>query len=232
VNARSGWRLPAREIERLVGDAVTALLADRAALSRLAREAEIDAERVPDLLHAARDWTGAPLDLAKRVELGQDEIVIRVDLSRFLGEEVAPVRHTIRTQIKRRGVEVRLVIDDGQQRPGSARPNPALVKAVVRARKWFDDLVSGRVRSFGDIAKAEGVTRRYVRAVVPLAPRAPRSSRRFWQELSPSTSPPRRSRKRTHLGGRSRRLYWASRPFRDLADRNRSASFPVHLSGT
>ena len=113
---KNGWRLPAREIERLVGDAVTALLADRARLTRLVREAEIDAERIPDLLVAARDWTGLVLDLVKRVELGPDEIAIRVDLSGLLGEEVAPVRHVIRVQTKRRGVELRMVIEDGQQR--------------------------------------------------------------------------------------------------------------------
>ena len=45
--------------------------------------------------------------------------------------------------------------------------------AVVRAHRWFDDLVSGRVRSFGEIAKAEGITRRYVRVLIPLAFLAP-----------------------------------------------------------
>jgi DNA invertase Pin-like site-specific DNA recombinase len=201
---KKGWRLPAREIERLVGDGVTTLLADRGALSRLAREAEIDAKRVPELLHAARDWTGAPLDLVKRVELGQDEIAIRVNLSLFLREEITPVRHTIRTQIRRRGVEVRLVIDDGQQRSRPARPDPALVKAVVRAHKWFGDLVSGRVQSFGDIAKAEGVTRRYVRAVVPLAFLAPDIVARILSGSQPVDLTAEKLVKRTDL-----RLGWS-----------------------
>jgi len=86
------WRLSAREIEDRVADAVTALLADRAELARLARDAEIEAECLPDLLHAVRDWRGAPLELVNRVELGKDEIAIGVDLSTFLGEGEAMVR--------------------------------------------------------------------------------------------------------------------------------------------
>ena len=168
-----GWRLPAREIERLVGDAVTALFADRAALTRLVREAEIEAERVPDLLGAVRDWTGAPLELVKRVELAPNEIAVHIDLSRFLGEEAPAVRHVIPARIKRRGVEMRLVLDGEEKGPAAHRPDPALIKAVVRAHRWFEDLASGRAGSFRDIAKAEGVTHRYVGHLMPLAFLAP-----------------------------------------------------------
>ena len=46
----SAWRLPAREIERIVSDAAAGLLADRAALTDAARDAGLTAEQVPDLL--------------------------------------------------------------------------------------------------------------------------------------------------------------------------------------
>ena len=166
-------RLPAREIERLVGESVTALLSDCAALTRRAREAEIPAERVPDLLHAVRAWSGAPLDLVSRVELGPEEIALRVDLSGFLGEGTTEVRHAIPARIQRRGVEMRWVVGDAQEGLGAPRPDPALIKAVVRAHRWFDDLVSGRARSLRDIANVEGVTHRYVGHLMPLAFLAP-----------------------------------------------------------
>jgi site-specific DNA recombinase len=73
--------------------------------------------------------------------------------------------------MKRRGVETRIVIGGGAQPP---RPvDPALLKAVSRARKWFDELASGRVRSLAEIARREGITRRYVERLARLAFVAP-----------------------------------------------------------
>jgi site-specific DNA recombinase len=167
------WRIPAREIEERVADAVTALVADRAELVRLVRETEIEAEQIPELLHAVRDWRGAPLELAKRVELGREEIAIGVDLSRFLrGRDVA-IRLVIPVRIRRRGQEMRLVIESGRDGSRAREPDAALIKAVVRAREWFEDLVSGRARSHDEIAQREGVTRRYVGHLMPLAFLAP-----------------------------------------------------------
>jgi hypothetical protein len=51
--------------------------------------------------------------------------------------------------------------------------DPVLVKAIVRSRQWFDGLVSGEFRSLQEIAEAEGVTRRYITRLLPLAFLAP-----------------------------------------------------------
>jgi hypothetical protein len=61
-------------------------------------------------------------------------------------------------------------------RPGDtedARIDQALVKAVVRGRDWFERIASGQAESFAEIARAEGVTGRYVAHVIPLAFLAP-----------------------------------------------------------
>jgi hypothetical protein len=68
---------------------------------------------------------------------------------------------------------MRWVVGDAQEGLGTPRPDPALIKAVVRAHRWFDELVSGRARSLRDVAKAEGVTHRYVGHLMPLAFLAP-----------------------------------------------------------
>jgi site-specific DNA recombinase len=167
------WRIPAREIEERIADAVTALVADRAELARLARETEIEAEDVPELLHTVRDWRGAPLELVKCVELGRDEIAIGVDLSRFLNERDVAIRLVIPARIRRRGQEMRIVVESGRDGARARQPDAALIKAVVRAREWFEDLVSGRARTHDEIAKREGVTGRYVRHLMPLAFLAP-----------------------------------------------------------
>ena len=44
---------------------------------------------------------------------------------------------------------------------------------VRAARRWFEDLASGRAGSMVEIAKAEGVTESYVGRLVPLAFLAP-----------------------------------------------------------
>jgi DNA invertase Pin-like site-specific DNA recombinase len=167
-------RLPAHEIERLVEDAVAALLRDTASLARCAREAGIDAERIPELLNAVRGSDArSPLKLVKRVELDPERIALQIDLSHLLDGKEAVVRHAISTRIRRRGVELRLVLEGAPTRASDRRPDPALIKAVARAKGWFEDLVNGRARSYEEIARREGITPRYVAHLMPLAFLAP-----------------------------------------------------------
>jgi hypothetical protein len=74
-------------------------------------------------------------------------------------------------QMKRRGVEMRIVLQ------GDSTPNRVvlpLLKAVARARKWSDDLLSGRVRSVDELAKRERLDSRSVRRLIPLGFLSPR----------------------------------------------------------
>jgi site-specific DNA recombinase len=167
------WRLPAREIERLVGEAVRALFADRTELARLAREAQIRKSLIPGLIEDVQRWNGRPLEVVRRVDLGTEEMAVHVNLSRFLDKEGAVIRHVIPVCIRRRGVEMRLALHGGEQGSGDGRVDPALVKAIVRGRKWFEDLASGRVGSLLEIAEAEGVSDRYVGHLIPMAFLAP-----------------------------------------------------------
>ena len=59
-------------------------------------------------------------------------------------------------RMKRRGVEMRLIID-GDAGP-AARVDLPLLKAISRAYRWSDDLVSGRVRSI-DRSPSENIFR-------------------------------------------------------------------------
>jgi len=170
-SGENGWRLPAREIERIMDGAVRGLLADRSALTQAARDSEMAANRISKLLDAAARWTSDHLDLIERVDLAPDRIALSLDLSPLVDEADVIVRHDVPTRIRRRGVETKLVLEAS----GSVASNPdaALIKAVVRAHKWFDDLVSGRARSLGEIAGKEGVSDRYVSHLIPLAFLAP-----------------------------------------------------------
>jgi hypothetical protein len=44
-----------------------------------------------------------------------------------------------------------------------------LLKAIARARVWFDELASGRVRSLAEIARNEDIGKRYVERLSRLA---------------------------------------------------------------
>lgn len=166
-----GWRLPAREIERIVGDAVTGLLTDPAQLANAARDAGMAADGLAGLLKAAARLRGEPMDLIERIDLGTDEIAIRVSLAPLTGEKGITILHTVPVKLRRRGVEMRLVLEGPGA--GTPEPDPALIKAVVRARKWFEDLVNGRAASLKVIARAEGCSDRYVGHLMPLAFLAP-----------------------------------------------------------
>jgi site-specific DNA recombinase len=41
--------------------------------------------------------------------------------------------------------------------------------AVAKARVWIDDLASGRIQSFAEIARSEGKVERHIRLLAPLA---------------------------------------------------------------
>jgi len=166
-----GWRLPAREIKRTAVEAVRGLLADRSVLTRTARNSGMPADRISGLLDAVSRWTGQNLDLVERVNLASEWLTFSLDLSPIADEPDMVLRHAVPTRIRRRGVETELVLDGNGTAP--AAPDPALIKAVVRAHRWFDDLIAGRARSLGEIAKREGISDRYVGHLMPLAFLAP-----------------------------------------------------------
>jgi hypothetical protein len=51
----------------------------------------------------------------------------------------------------------------------------AILLAVAKARSWIDDLVSGRIRPFAEIAEREGRVERHIRLLAPLAFIPPRT---------------------------------------------------------
>jgi site-specific DNA recombinase len=55
-----------------------------------------------------------------------------------------------------------------------SRVDLPLLKAVARARRWSDDLISGRVESVDALAKREGLDKRSVRRLIRLGFLSPR----------------------------------------------------------
>jgi site-specific DNA recombinase len=188
-SGRSGWRLPASEIERTVASAAFTILSDQAAIAEAAQTIGVAESRLPSIFSIAAVWmkrlqseveVGASLSaLVDRVDLIDAGIRVSLKLPTSVTEEqhgandiALPITRVFPMQIKRRGFEMRLVIQ-GSRVP-AALADLALIKTVARGRQWADDLLSGRMVSVAAIAEREGVLPNYVRRLTRLAFLAPR----------------------------------------------------------
>lgn len=164
-----GWRLPAREIERLVEIGVRRILEDRTLLTQCTDQSNFTDLDLSDQPEKLAQRAGDLLDLVRRVDLASASVTLELDLSTLLRHPGTIIRHVMSTRIQRRGVERRLVLRDGDPHRRETRIDPTLVKAIARARSWFSDLSSGRSPTIDSIAKAEGISDRYVITLMPLA---------------------------------------------------------------
>jgi len=183
VAKEKGWRLATPQLERSVLVSVQRILEDGAAIAARLQEAEIPLADIQLVLKAAEarattleslsQETPTIAELVERVDLRKDGVTISINLQSLLPAgsvvrqrpsltftEFVPLR------MKRRGVAMRLVIG-GSVSTGTA--DPTLLKAVVRGRKWFNELASGRAKFTQEIAAREGVNGRFVRRLIPLA---------------------------------------------------------------
>jgi site-specific DNA recombinase len=74
-------------------------------------------------------------------------------------------------QIKRRGHEMRLVIEGGMA--ATATIDYTLVNATARAHSWSEALLSGSIAFMTEIASRNNVSDSYVKKIMPLAFLAP-----------------------------------------------------------
>lgn len=125
--------------------------------------------------------------VAKQLEPGHQSrahlntIVDRVDLSatgftlalkiEIEGTLLKLSKH-IPMQMKRRGVEMRLVIES--QTTTATHSDPTLIKALGDARRWFEDLLSGKSESITAIARREKLDKRFASRALYLAFLSPR----------------------------------------------------------
>jgi len=187
--ANDGWRVAAPELERAVAAALAGTLSDQTLIGVALHRAGASATEIAAVLNQAQAQSKAleanaqsatPLvaALLKRVELGRDGLRLSLDLEPLIPPAVkltdpAALKLTrgLRLQLRRRGVETRLVLP-GETDQARDR-DPALLKAVVRGYRWFKELTSEAGAEVAGIAKREGVDDSYVRRLLPLALLAP-----------------------------------------------------------
>jgi hypothetical protein len=118
-------------------------------------------------------------ELVEKIIVDEKTIIIKLRRGLLLGEDVASsaseaasdsaVELTATAAFTRRGAETKLVLPGLAPQKHSSRCDPALIKAIARGRAWFEELVSGRARSLQELAKRDGISRRYIRRLIGLA---------------------------------------------------------------
>jgi site-specific DNA recombinase len=182
VEGQRGWRVPGPELERAVAVAARSILDDKAAILEavpVTGMGDVDINQVFALvaewrerLLAERERSTALVESVEKVVLTDEGIRLGLNIPILSGSPdttLPKVLHLFRfvpLKVKRRGVEMRLVINGGDE---PRKPDPALLKAFARARGWFQELASGRVRSLTEISRREGLAKRYVTRLTKFA---------------------------------------------------------------
>ena len=176
------------QFEHLIATEAATVLAEPGAIAVVLEKAGLEPEKVPAALAMAgrfRDALGrdaargeALAAVVNRIELSP--IRLRVILSaaalapstrEAIDPQEAVLVRDVPLRIKRRGVEMRLVIEGRSASPTT--PDPVLLKEIRRAHRCFEALVSGQVGSVAELATLEEISDRYVSSLLPLAFLAP-----------------------------------------------------------
>jgi len=185
----SGWRVPADELERLVLKEAIGLLRNRSLLAGWLHE-HLTSDRIELGLAAADEMARSLAEgdsnqrrqilhlIFRKIALSPNGIHLVVDrqaLVHRLGsypsskidtrDDPQPFVIEKKIAIKRRGVEMRLIIDG----PIDNEPDSSLVNLVARAHYYLDRLCDGSVSSIAELAEELSVHRADISRIVPLA---------------------------------------------------------------
>jgi DNA invertase Pin-like site-specific DNA recombinase len=188
-------RFPAQELEQFVKSQIHLLLRapDKCAAGMKDRPSKgAAAERAKDL---AREWPELTVskqhefvrNILRRVTISQTAVWIEIDKTKLfdtlLGQNAVDLpflctgKHGIlklssNFQVLHRRGELRVIAPDGDSCFEGVRV-PSLVKAIARARDWYERIVAGDINNIGHLAQKVGLTRRYVRRILQCANLSP-----------------------------------------------------------
>lgn len=193
-NYPDGLRVPAADLEKLILDTLAARLRDETWLTAVVSQVD-EASRIDQVIDAASVLaneverqpimkTGILNKLIRRIGVSTKTIKLQVDMVAVLKqllpngtdgkppERMEPVLElAIAGQFIRCGKQVRLVIDNDDN--DQAKPDDRLIQEVVRAQRWFDDLMNGRASSITELARRDKCSAPYISRKINLAFLAP-----------------------------------------------------------
>jgi site-specific DNA recombinase len=187
-------RYPAMELEAVVTTQIHQLL--RSFDTYLTRnkktpQAELALQRAKDLAvrwpeQATTEQREFIRAVVKTVTLGERSLWIEVDKVKMVGiltgngpdgfrgsnnRKPDVIDLAADFQPVRRGVELKIHTPDDRSK--TSGPVPSLVKAVARARTWYEQLISGEASNVEELARRMGFKCRYVRKILQCAVLSP-----------------------------------------------------------
>jgi site-specific DNA recombinase len=194
LNADDGkatTRLPALEFEQLVVGRIRDLLSQPLKLAAqfadltvkdtrlLVAAGQHRAEQLTEIV--ARESVRLIRSILSRVIVREAEIKIEIHRPKLRSEllgndngvtsDHGNISLSAPLLIRRRGSEVRLVLENGE--PLEAKPIPSLTKAIAWSRHWADQIVSGKLVTMEDLANSAGISRIHARRMLRCAALSP-----------------------------------------------------------
>jgi site-specific DNA recombinase len=202
-----GWRLGAMEVENAVIEILRDALANPAKLLDHLGTTDTPGEQLDRMLARAGRLAAAlnrspgerahtVRGLVERLIISDETITLRVRRGALWAGNVRSatsgdhsdnaIELSTAVAWRRRGVGTKLVLPGLAQQNHSSRGDPVLVKAIARGRAWFEELATGRARSLQELAKRDGISRRYIRRLVNLAFLSPQLVEAILQSRQPA----------------------------------------------
>ena len=196
ANAGSVVRVPAQAVESAVVSELKRRLTTPVALMEFLNAKTLGVHRIEPLIQRAKklasEWDTLPppeqitflKDLIERVVLSRESVRITYSPSAFLNvlvpshsedrsEKLSGFEVVIPAELKRCGLESRLIVSNRDSSEAHPVSTQALQSALGKALAWNTALINGEMASIREIAKKEGVTQSYVARLLRFAWLAP-----------------------------------------------------------
>ena len=127
-------------------------------------------------------------NVLRRVTVGQTTVWIEIDHARLLAallgqrpealralctHELGVLTMTGEFKVLQRGGQIRVIRPTNSSSVDGSRL-PSLVKAIARARDWYERIVSGEIESIDQLMRESGLTRSYIMRIVKCARLCPK----------------------------------------------------------
>lgn len=171
----SGWRLPTPPLEAAVARLIRERLDDPRFVAELLPDTGTDTIRSVSAKIGSIGSAGDHLALVERIDVAPGEMVLALNANALAAaltidrDELRSDRLIISTpfQHRKRGVETKLILGNNP----AYEVDQSLLKNVANAHDWFDQLKAGK--SYADIARTAGTSKRRVQQMIDLAFLAP-----------------------------------------------------------